>query len=574
MYLEKTAAAISSLQKIHRKNNSPQSPLSPMRSVAPSDFTPSSVRNSYEKAVNLRPVHMHKRNLSLDVSHSSQNLRTPLNECFDSNGMFGDDHSKKRHTRHNSYENNQIQLSSPKHSLIDQTLLLPSQLNRYFSNDEHARRSSLGSSQPSTKQSLSTRNPSKGATTPTAIKKAMNRRVTTAGSNTSLQKSASSSSFKKLSAMPNLSTFSSQRSDNSQTYYINGKDNLHPTQDDYNLLYSSDESDDANSTTGDGSSSKYESDRQMTTTTTTASSNDQPISHTRCNKAFLMRMEQNKQIASSTSQNFLNKGVIACPNTPEMPRRATNQRASFRDPTSMPRDSSLSRMKQDLPNLQTTKKVLTQTVSKADSTTSNSSKQRVLPKYMDISKYKPAQGQNFLKRDESKSTLINRTEIRKSPSAIGLSKTDPMRASGRVKSAGAKLNTPISTKGKRRILKPKIRSLIEFLFLSLLDAKAREAELAMWRRRATYDPMKAAAEGRKKQQEDAKKNVHKGNKLVDRFVFQLVFFLIVSFVGFVLQENWKEILHILFTKIHIFTEKSKLIWFKNIFICLFFFLPK
>lgn len=38
----------------------------------------------------------------------------------------------------------------------------------------------------------------------------------------------------------------------------------------------------------------------------------------------------------------------------------------------------------------------------------------------------------------------------------------------------------------------------------------------MWRRRATYDPMKAAAEGRKKQ-EEAKKAVQT-NKIGDRYV--------------------------------------------------------
>lgn len=37
----------------------------------------------------------------------------------------------------------------------------------------------------------------------------------------------------------------------------------------------------------------------------------------------------------------------------------------------------------------------------------------------------------------------------------------------------------------------------------------------MWRRRATYDPMKAAAEGRKKQ-EEAKKVAQKTNKFSDR----------------------------------------------------------
>lgn len=448
MYLEKTAAAISSLQKIHRKNNSPQSPLSPMRKTISSEIGTESAltaRNNYEKSINLRPVHVHKRNLSLDISHNASKGKT--HEFYNSDEKFN-----KQHIRHGSYENKQIQLSSPKHLDIDQTMsrgTLNEQqrmFNKYYAdserNEEHARRASCGTVGDSSgspirrSSSFCNRNivnilPAK-ATTPTASKKPMNRRITMTGSN-SLQKSASSSSFKKLAAAnvaANKAASYSQHygpSEN-ETYYINGRDNLHSNRDE--LLYSSDESDEANSTTGQ--SGRYDSDRQ---------SSDPPISHTRYNKAFLMRMEQNKQIAGG------NKGVVACPNTPELPRRATNQRASFRDPTSMPRDSSLSRMKQDLPNLQTTKKALTQAVSKDSSSSSSSVKQRVLPKYLDISKYKPVQGQNFLKRDESKSTLINRTEIRKSPSAIGLSKGDPMRASGRVKSAGAKPNTPVNAKG-------------------------------------------------------------------------------------------------------------------------------
>lgn len=449
MYLEKTAAAISSLQKIHRKNNSPQSPLSPMRKTAPTDFeaaAPLSARNSYEKSVNLRPMRLHKRNLSLDVTHNAAKGKN--HEFYDYDGKFNahefEEKLNKRHTRHNSYENKQIHLTSPKHTDIDQTMsranFIEQQhlLNKYFNDanrgDEHVRRASCSTVDDTNgspirrSSSFCNRNMQPIKTgTPTAIKKLMNRRATPSDANNSLQKSASSSSFKKLAS--NAYTQPYEQNENT-AYYINGRDNLHTTHDE--LLYSSNDSDDGNSTTGE--SGRYESDRQAS---------EPPISHTRYNKAFLMRMEQNKQIASGGG----NKGVVACPNTPEMPRRGTNQRASFRDRTSMPRDSSLSRMKQDLPNLQTAKKVLTQTTSKDSGSSSSSVKQRVLPKYMDISKYKPVQGQTFLKRDESKSTLINRNEIRKSPSAIGLSKGDPMRTSGRVKSAGAKPSTPISAKG-------------------------------------------------------------------------------------------------------------------------------
>lgn len=57
-----------------------------------------------------------------------------------------------------------------------------------------------------------------------------------------------------------------------------------------------------------------------------------------------------------------------------------------------------------------------------------------------------------------------------------------------------------------------------FSFSFWTETKAREMELAMWRRRATYDPMKAAAEGRKKQ-EEAKKISQKSTKYGDRCVF-------------------------------------------------------
>lgn len=544
MYLEKTAAAISSLQKIHRRNNSPQCPLSPIRKTTPKEFvtaTSMSARNNYEQSVNLRPMHMHKRNLSLDVSHNVAKSRN--HEFYDTNDMVTANELKvqlnKRHIRHNSYENKQIQLPSPKHTNIDQTMsrakFIEQQhlLNKYFVNSErggheHAHRASYGDNATGSpirrSSSFCNRNianilPTK-ATTPTATKKPMNRRVTVASSNNLLQKSASSSSFKKLAAS---ATFPQQYGQNgndneneneNESYYINGRDNLHTN---HNEFYSSDESDDANSMTGE--CGRYESDRQAS---------EPPISHTRYNKAFLMRMEQNKQIASSGG----NRGVVACPNTPEMPRRANNQRSSFRDPTSMPRDSSLSRMKQDIPNLQATKKALAQTASKESSSSTSSLSKRILPKYMDISKYKPAQGNTFLKRDESKSTLINRNEIRKSPSAIGLSKGDPMRTSGRVKSAGAKPSTPISTKGNHDQLHygtinwsissfSAMNGHYEMNFVinrisHFIDTKAREQDLAMWRRRATYDPMKAAAEGRKKQ-EEAKK-VAQSNKFGDRYV--------------------------------------------------------
>lgn len=462
MYLEKTAAAISSLQKIHRKNNSPQSPSSPMRSTAATEFGGS--RNTYDRAIDLRPMHLHKRNLSLDVSHAARQLQDYSGQ-YDADGAFDaqiQERMRTRHTRHNSYENQMLQLHSPKRTSIDQTMLLAQQqskvmyaeqqslLNKYLDDEQTRRRSSVGGggggeaptgSPIRRSTSFCHKNQvvaSRSAAKPKPI--VTTRRVisSTTSSGKALQKSASSSSFKNIMSTPCAIQQQLNNSENEAKFYVNDDDDLQPATDDveYNLIYSSDESDmDATN-----SSNPYESDVAA----------EPPISHTRYNKAFLMRMEQNKQIpAAGLIGGVASKGLQACPNTPEMQRRAVNPRASFRDRTSMPRDSSLSRMKQDIPNLQTTKRVLTQTASKDSNSSSIGSvnKQRVLPKYMDISKYKPAQGQNFLKRDESKSTLINRSEIRKSPSAIGLSKADTTRSSGRVKSAGAKPNTPVNAKG-------------------------------------------------------------------------------------------------------------------------------
>lgn len=421
MYLEKTAEAISSLQEMHIKNNSLQSPS---KSICKGP------RNNQDNSANFRSTR-HKRNASVDAATNNKH------EFYDSSELFSAQEMK--HVNQNSYEGKRIQPASSKCSGIDQTISCHSSIENHslhknssdvdkktdyrenndtlsVSNDSPIRRSS----------SFCNRNianilPTK-ASTPKANKRQMNRPIT---GNNSLQKSSSSSSFKKLTTTTPF--YEHYQTVENEFLIINGDDNLRTTCDE--ILFSSDESHVLNSPTGE--EDKHQTDRQKS---------EPPISHTRYNKAFLMRLEQNRQT------NNDNKGAQACPNTPELSRRAVNPR--FRDPISMPRDSSLSRMKQGLPNIQTTKKVLTQVTSKDSSSSSTcSSKQRVLPKYMDISKYKPVQGQTFLKRDESKSTLISRNEIRKSPSATGLSKHDRLRSSGRIKSAGAKPSTP-SLKGR------------------------------------------------------------------------------------------------------------------------------
>lgn len=229
-----------------------------------------------------------------------------------------------------------------------------------------------------------------------------------------IQKSASSTSFKKMLHQYN--------DDDDIEFYINDTDALDPEID-----YDSD------------SSEGVELEKE-------------PITNTRYNKAFLMRIEQSKKAISGAGGGN-KQGNVACPNTPEVGRREIR-----RDRMSMPRDSSLNRLKQDLhkkvvaggkigsttvavdiPSKEST--IVNCSGSLSNSGNVNTGNKKVLPKYLDISKYKSPQAASFLKKDESKSYLLNKTEVKRSPSSasVVLSRTDPSRASTRsVKSAGAK----------------------------------------------------------------------------------------------------------------------------------------
>ncbi|KFB51200.1 hypothetical protein ZHAS_00019463 [Anopheles sinensis] len=229
----------------------------------------------------------------------------------------------------------------------------------------------------------------------------------------------------------------------------------------------------------------------------------EPLTNTRYNKTFLMRMEQNKKIASGAGApataggtaaagggSKQSGGAAACPNTPELPRRAVQVRSGVtlghgRDRASMPRDSSLNRMKQDL----VLRKSSTGREMLLGKAAGGGGGGKVQPKYLDISKYKSSNAANFLKKDESKSYLVRQEGVRKSPSSASvssaLSRTDPSRMSARsIKSAGS---TASKSSGSAAV---KI---------------AKEQELEMWRRRASYDPMKAALEGKKKQLEESRR---------------------------------------------------------------------
>ncbi|XP_061392544.1 uncharacterized protein LOC133328010 isoform X2 [Musca vetustissima] len=248
--------------------------------------------------------------------------------------------------------------------------------------------------------------------------------------------------------------------------------------------------------------------------------NSVPLSNTRYNKALLMRIERSKQKVAGKPQSapptkpsmlLAGGGVMACPNTPELPRRnvksATTRSSMASQRQSMPRDTSLSRLAQQVPNsLASAKKQLLQTAANVSSSTANAprstSSQRATPRYLDISKYKPAQSNQFLRKNDAKSTLkpqTNSNEIMKrspSSSSMGLSRADPSRTSNRsVRSASSAMTSSVTSLGGSNA---RASSAVR---RDASVSKQKEAEMAMWKRRSKYDPMKAAAEDRRKKEE-------------------------------------------------------------------------
>lgn len=225
---------------------------------------------------------------------------------------------------------------------------------------------------------------------------------------TRIQKSASSSCFKQqMSRVPD------DDDDYDNEFYINDDDDLNPNQ----------------FTPSDGSE-----EEQKYSLTNTA--NDPPITNTRYNKTFLMRCEQSKKAASggAGAKGF---GVMACPNTPELPRRNLAERSSTRDRASLPRDSSLSRLQDKKP------------LSAGSTPTSKATAGgRVTSKYLDISKYKASQGNNFLKRDETKSYMGR--EVKKSSSSACLQNFQRDLARASTRSSGGAGSRPSSASNKKK----------------------------------------------------------------------------------------------------------------------------
>ncbi|XP_032309518.1 uncharacterized protein LOC6507879 isoform X1 [Drosophila ananassae] len=308
--------------------------------------------------------------------------------------------------------------------------------------------------------------------------------LSTAHQQQQLKKSASSNNFEQ--------TYSDY--DNELQYYINDEDEM-------------------------GTSGAYYSSNEEEEEVPEESQGSVPLSNTRMNKALLMRIERSKQRVAggqtpakptsapagklSVAQQS-GAGLVACPNTPEMPRRGIKSAPRAAAPgsgnrntrQSMPRETSLSRLAQQVPSsLANAKKQLLQTANAGVG-----SNQRVQPKYLDISKYKPVQSNNFLRKNDSKSTLKPSDPMKRSPSAssMGLTRGDGTRASNRsVRSMASAMNTSTTSLGGGN---PGARASSSVRRDASVN-KQKEAEMAMWKRRSTYDPMKAAAEDRRKKEE-------------------------------------------------------------------------
>lgn len=165
-----------------------------------------------------------------------------------------------------------------------------------------------------------------------------------------------------------------------------------------------------------------------------------PLSTARSNKALLMRIERSKQKINNPTAG----GSIACPNTPEFNRRneihsngSRNQLHTSSLRQSMPRDTNLNRLAHQVPkSLASAKKQLLKTAasvvrSPVQSTKQQHHQQRApQSRYLNISKYKSAQSNQFLRKDESKSTLKG-TNGSNSGGGGGLTRTDTTRSSNR-----------------------------------------------------------------------------------------------------------------------------------------------
>lgn len=497
-FLERTAAAITSLQSVLQQqqrqrqkhnqmycnspqsNSQPASPSSPMSPVAVHNMNMSTSFMTSMSSPGRRPNKLncsqrsdHRRNLSLDAGTPYYNFQKRREY---------ESHSDKMLNRYNSAKMSLNQKANE--------LLLIKQRQNNAVTTSPIRRSSSFSAQTRTNASGNRHVPKATMPSPTNEQKVF---CDIGHSNVQqgrgqLQKSQSSTSFRRfMNQQCAANEFYVNENDDLDNSFYQNQIHQNPSKHLGGHSLSSSSSEDFNYT--NQADCKFESDdSECPTSPSYQSKANEHLSNTRINKAFLIRVEQNKAKASGVAAP---PSIRGCPNTPEMPRRQTNRQQVTRERQSMPRDSSLQRMKQDLTSFNQTKKTLN------TGSPSPAVGKKVQPKYLDISKYKPVQSNNFLKRDETKITKLAREGsappstagattqnfLKKSPSCTGImNRSDPARTSVRsVKSAssgGAKNSAALAAANAQ---------------------KAKEQELAMWKRRASYDPMKAAAEGKRKE---------------------------------------------------------------------------
>lgn len=405
--------------------------MSPTRPPIVTQSTKPTVTTPHSRAQSATRNSVHKRNSSLDSSRytPASIMSTSLQSNHLNHAMNGKKQQQhQQHSRHNSYDGMlpPHQPSTLKYSQFDQTddddyesmpsRGLPERQN--LSNKQHQNTKQQQQQQsPNIKRSSSfnvkpqdVASPARASiVTPTMHKKFMKAfSAPTHGSR--IQKSASSSCFKQMTRVVD----DDDDDDYDNEFYINDDDDLNPNQ-----------------LTSEGS----DDDQKFTTT-------DPPISNTRYNKTFLMRCEQSKKAAASGVAGVKALGVVACPNTPEMPRRNHAERSSGRDRMSMPRDSSLSRLQE--------KKPLSAGATPTSKASAVVAGGKVTSKYLDISKYKADRGNNFLKRDESKSYLIR--EVKKSSSSACLQnfQRDLARTSSRSSGGAGSGSRPSSASNKKK----------------------------------------------------------------------------------------------------------------------------
>lgn len=448
LYLQRTAAAISTLQNLHRKNslrnsslqNSPVSPLSPARpsTAAVVQSKPSAVQNHlppHARAQSASRNPVHKRNSSLDSSRYTNVMSTSLQSNHLTNNHHFENKSQSKpqqqqHSRHNSYDGMQTSAAAPsrptnlKYSHFDQTddddyESMPSRNNalperQHVASIKQNAMKQQHTSSPIKRSSSFNTKPQDNSSPARALSGTpkLHNKFTkpSAPSIGRIQKSASSTCFKQAVC------------DDEYGFYINNDDDLDPN----NQFTPSDSDDEENQ--------KF---------SLTMVNEPQPISNTRYNKTFLMRCEQSKnKQGGGGGVGGKPLGVIACPNTPEMPRRDLAARSSIRERASMPRDSSLNRIIDKKP-------LSAGAASSSKATASGGGSGKVTSKYLDISKYKTEKGNNFLKRDESKSYLSR--EVKKSSSSACLQsfQRDVARASSRSQ-GGANSRPSSATTNKKK----------------------------------------------------------------------------------------------------------------------------